>query len=137
MKVELFVLCDAATDYNGKLNILGTFDAIWAKAVPVVHPSCSVAARIRFSKIEEGGHTIRINIVDADGNAVIKPFETRGDISFSGAGVSSVATNIVINLHGLKFAAFGEYSVDLAVDGRQEASLPLHVNRLPESERPE
>jgi hypothetical protein len=132
MKVELFVLCDAATDYSGKLNILGAFDTIWARTVPVVHPSCSVAARIRFSRIEEGSHTIRINIVDADGNAVIKPFETTGDINFKEAGVSSVATNMVLNLHGLKFPVFGEYSIDLAVDGRQEASLPLHVNRVPE-----
>ena len=55
MNVELFVLCDAATDYQGKLNILGTFDAIRAKEMPVVYPLCTVALRMRFQKTEEIG----------------------------------------------------------------------------------
>ena len=28
MKVEVFALCDAATESQGKLNILGTFDRL-------------------------------------------------------------------------------------------------------------
>jgi len=59
MNIELFVLCDAATDQQGKLNILGAFDSLWAQKVPVSHPQCAVALRIRFSKIEEGEHNIK------------------------------------------------------------------------------
>ena len=39
MKVEIFALCDAATESQGKLNLLGTFDQLVAGSVPVVHPS--------------------------------------------------------------------------------------------------
>ena len=41
--------------------------------------------------------------------------------------VSSCAINMVLSLQSLKFNRFGEYSVDLQVDGLQVASLPLFV----------
>ncbi|MBI5055340.1 MAG: hypothetical protein HZB61_01800 [Nitrospirae bacterium] len=130
MKVELFVLCDAATDYHGKLNILGTFDAIWTRQIPAVHPQCAVALRLRFTKIEEGAHKVRINIVDEDGKAVIPPLDAGVNIQFREA-LTSMSANMILNLQGLKFPKYGEYSIDLAVDGRQEASLPIYVQPVP------
>jgi hypothetical protein len=132
MKIELFVLCDAATEYHGKLNILGTFDAIWSKKIPVVHPMCAIALRMRFSRIEEGQHKVRINIVNEDGKAIAPPFETNVNIQFRDSFPTSIATNMILNLQGLKFENYGEYSIDLAIDGRHEASLPLYVNQIPE-----
>ncbi|MEW6601005.1 MAG: hypothetical protein AB1499_08545 [Nitrospirota bacterium] len=131
MKVELFVLCDAATDYQGKLNLLGTFDSVWAKQVPAVHPLCAVALRIRFLKIEEGEHKVKISIVDADGKAVVKPVEAGVNIQFQNTPLTSMATNMILNLQGLQFPDYGEYSIDLALDGRHEVSLPLYVNKIP------
>jgi hypothetical protein len=43
-----------------------------------------------------------------------------------------MATNMILNLQGLKFPGFGEYSIDLAIDGRHEASLPLYVRKIPD-----
>ena len=34
MNIEAFLLCDAATDQQGKLNILGAFDNLYAKKIP-------------------------------------------------------------------------------------------------------
>ena len=130
MNVELFVLCDAATDYHGKLNILGAYDTIWARNLPAVHPLCAVAIRIRFAKIEEGEHKIRINIIDADGKSILKPVEMAAKIQFR-EDMTSMAANMILNLQGIKFEHFGEYSVDLAVDSRHEASLPLFINQAP------
>ena len=132
MNIEVFVLCDAATDYNGKLNILGAFDAIWSKEVPAVNPHCALALRIRFSKIEDGEHSLRINIVDEDGQPVISPFEAKVNINMAEARTASLARNMILNLQGIKFQKFGEYSIDLAVDGRHEASFPLYINQLAE-----
>ena len=132
MKVELFVLCDAATDYQGKLNLLGTFDSIWANQMPAVHPICAVALRLRFLKIEEGEHKIKISIVDGDGKAVVRPVEANVNILFKNTPLTSTATNMILNLQGLKFPGYGEYSIDLAIDGRHEASLPLYINKMPE-----
>lgn len=133
MNLELFTICEAATDYQGKINVLGTFDAIQGRAVPVVHPHCAVAVRLRFAKSEEGEHLLKINIIDEDGKPVVKPFETKGTVRFGNTPRTSVAVNMILNLQGLKFASFGEYAVDLSVDGAHMASLPLTVSQLPEN----
>lgn len=132
MNVELFVLCEAATDQQGKINILGTFDSIHGRALPVIHSHCTVAVRLRFPKSEEGEHMIKINIIDEDGKPVVPPFETKGNVRFGNIPRTSIAVNMILNLQGLKFASFGEYAVDLSVDGKHIASLPLTVSKLPE-----
>ena len=58
MKVEVFALCDAATESQGKLNLLGTFDRLVAKQLPVVHPACAVAIRLRFDTMEVAAHHV-------------------------------------------------------------------------------
>ena len=134
MNVELFVVCEAATDHQGKINILGTFDSIQGGALPVVHPHCAVAVRLRFAKSEEGEHLIKINIIDEDGKPVVQPFETKGDVWFGDVPRTSIAVNMILNLQGLKFPSFGEYAVDLSIDGRHEASLPITVSQMSEQQ---
>ncbi len=131
MDIEIFALCDAATDTHGKLNMLGTFDAIWSKQMPTVHPHCAVALRLRFSRIEEGEHTIRINIIDEDGKLIAPAMNASTKIVFGDNSESSIVRNMVINLQGLKIEKYGNYAIDLAIDGRQEASLPLRVKEPP------
>lgn len=75
MNIEAFLLCDAATDQQGKLNVLGAFDNIWTKKVPAIHPACAVVARIRFEKTEEGNHPIRIHVIDEDGKPIGHKFD--------------------------------------------------------------
>ena len=71
MDIEVFALCDAATDSGGKLNLLGAFDSIVVESVPVVHPQCAVALRLRVSQMEAGEHSMKINIVNDDGKPVV------------------------------------------------------------------
>ena len=131
MNVEAFLLCDCATDSGGKLNVLGAFDSIGAKKVPVRHPACTIAARIRFSKIEEGEHNVRINVIDQDGRNIGPRLD--GNISVQvGDDADSSVRNIILNIQGLKLQDYGEYRIDLAVDGRQEASLPFNLKKIPE-----
>ena len=126
MDIEVFVLCDAATETAGKLNVLGTFDTITTNALPAVHPHCALALRLRFSRVEEGQHRLRINITDADGHLVAPPLDGNIGITFGPPDQSAVA-NFVVNIDRLKFDKAGLYSIDFAIDGRQEKSLPLLI----------
>jgi len=54
MQLEIFTLCDAATEHAGKLNIIGTFDVLRAAITPITHPQCAIAGRLRFEQIEMG-----------------------------------------------------------------------------------
>ena len=130
MDIEAFLLCDAATDQNGKLNVLGAFDTILARQVPTTHPACAVALRIRFSRIEEGQHPFRICVIDEDGAEVFPKLE--GTISVRAPAKSdSTVVNVVANLQGLKLQNYGKYRIDLAIDGRQTASLPFILAQAP------
>jgi hypothetical protein len=131
MKIEVFALCDAATDNRGKLNILGTFDQIYSANMPVVHPACAIALRIRFDKMEEGAHKVNLQLVDPDGRPVFQPME--GEVRPRMADdVESVAVNLILNFQHVKFEAFADYQINLAIDDLSVASLPLRVRELPQ-----
>ena len=129
MDIEVFALCDAATDYSGKLNLLGTFDSIWARQFPSMHPHCSIALRVRFERIEEGDHRFRISIVDEDGKSIAPAVDGSMGVKCP-PHIPSVSVNMVLNINGLKFEKPGRYSVDLAIDNRHEKSLPLTVMQV-------
>ena len=131
MNTESFLLCDAATDQRGKLNVLGAFDNLFARELPVRHRACCIAARIRFSKIETGDHSIRIFIIDADGNSIGPKLE--GNISVHiGDNASTAVVNLILNIQNLEFKQYGPYQIDLAVDGNVQASLPLTIRPAPQ-----
>ena len=126
INIEAFLLCDAATDQQGKLNILGAFDTIFAKQMPAMHPACAIAVRIRFPKPEEGDHKVRIDVNDQDGRPIIPRLDANLSVNVKDA-VSSAAINLVLNIQRLKFENYGEYYVVIAIDGKEEGSLPIRV----------
>ena len=127
MNIEVFSLCDAATvDAAGKLNVLGAFDTIWTLNIPAVYPQCAIALRIRFEGFERGEHRVTVNFVDVDGKHIIPSSQGTSNIQFPD-GQRSGSANLVLNLQMLKLQNYGEYSIDLNIDGRNEASLPLFV----------
>ena len=134
MNIEIFALCDAATESNGKVNILGAFDTLASAEAPVVLAHCAVALRVRFKRIESGSHAVRIGLVDADGHSVLPPFQTSMNIRVKEPLESSVA-NLILNLQQVKLGSFGRYAVDLAVDGREAGSLPFFVRQIAKPSR--
>jgi len=129
MHLELFTLCDYAADYGGKLNIIGIFDTLGAEQVPAVHPQCAIAAKMRFERIEEGSKTVKISIADEDGKPALPAIECPVQV-VAQKDAPSVSINVVLNIERLKLESFGEYTIDLAVDGRHEGSLPLYVRKV-------
>jgi hypothetical protein len=130
MKVEIFTLCDAATtDAGGKLNILGSFDRLMAREAPVTHPQCALALKLRFERVEEGQKRIRISFVDSDGASVMPTLNTTTQVQFRG-NESTATASLVLVLQQLKLPRFDEYSIDLAIDDRHEASIPLIVGPI-------
>ncbi|MDB6052840.1 MAG: hypothetical protein JWN25_363 [Verrucomicrobiales bacterium] len=126
MNIQVAVLCDAATDYQGKLNLLGTFDTIYTSRLPAIHPQCSVALRVVFQKIEEGAHKLKMNFVDEDGKLVMPSLDVPVEVTLP-ESEQFLSKNFIVNIQQLKFDKIGVYSIDIAVDGRQETSIPLSV----------
>jgi hypothetical protein len=133
MTIHVAALCDAATDYNGKLNLLGTFDTIISRQFPAVHPQCSIALRISFDRIEEGAHKLKMNFGDEDGKLIMPSMEAPVDVAFPDDS-TFIARNFIANIQQLKFERPGLYSIDVAIDGRSVTSIPLCVKEMEKKE---
>lgn len=131
MNVDVFTLCDFAQNTPGnKMNIVGTFNRIFARQIPAVHPLCALAVLMRFEQIEQGTKNIRVSIIDSDGRPVVPILEAQLNVQIS-PNESDASVPLAVVIQQITLPRFGEYSVDLAVDGRQEASIPLYVLQAP------
>jgi hypothetical protein len=129
VQLEIFTLCDAATEHAGKLNIIGTFDSLRGFEAPIAHPQCAIAGRLRFEEIEEGEHRAALTFADEDGNIVMPKFDQTLAVNFA-PGQRTVTSHFVILIQQIRLPKFGEYTIDLAMDGRQLGSLPLYVTKM-------
>jgi len=136
MDIQIAALCDAATDSHGKLNILGTFDTINAAQLPAVHPQCSIALRLVFSKMEEGHKDLRLNFVDEDGKLVMPSIDIPVDIQVP-EDTSFISRNFIINIQQLRFERAGLYGIDIAVAGHHIGSIPLLVRHVAAQQPPQ
>ena len=132
MDIQIATLCDYAADYNGKFVITGTFDALAARALPVVHPHCALALRFCFTAEDEGRHKLSITLIDEDGEALDPknmPIEPEFEVRVPD-GLPFLTRNVVLGLQGLRFPRTGVYSVDISCDGEMMQRLPLRVIQL-------
>ena len=130
MNVQVAVLCDAATDDNGKMNLLGAFDTIYAQQLPAVHPQCAVALRVTFAADDEGQRKLKLNFINADGHAIMPAIEIPVAVALPD-DAHFLTRNFIVNIQQLKFAEAGLYSVDVRLDDKSQANIPLLVKNIP------
>lgn len=129
MQVELFCLADYAAEQAGKLTIVGIFDTLAGSQFPLLHPSCSLAVKLRFTTIEAGTKRLRLNLTDADGKLVLPSIDLPIEVQML-EDQHTCIRQLVANIGGLKIEKPGEYSFDLAIDGRHETSTALFVRQI-------
>ena len=130
MNIQVAVLCDAATEDNGKLNLLGAFDTIYTQQLPAVHPQCSIALRATFGHEDEGDHKLRLNFVDADGRAIMPSVDIPVQVVLPGDSLFGTR-NFIVNIQQLKFENPGLYSIDVRLDDQSQTNVPLLVKHNP------
>jgi hypothetical protein len=130
MNIQVAVLCDAANEDNGKLNLLGAFDTIYAPQLPAIHPQCSVALRVTFTSGDEGERKLKLNFVDADGKSIMPPIEIPVLVVLP-EDAHFVTRNFIVNIQQLKFTEVGLYSVDVRLDDKSQTGIPLWIKHLP------
>ena len=126
MDIQIAALCDFAADYNGKMVISGTFDALAARQMPLVHPSCALAMRFCFTAEDAGKHKFSINIINEDGESMDPknmPIEPEFEVQLPKDALFNTR-NMIMNLQGLRFNEEGIYSIDIGCDGEILMRLP-------------
>lgn len=126
MQIQLTALCDAATDYQGKLCLLGVFDTIQFRQMPGIHPQCFIAMRFVFERSEAGNHTITTSFLNPDGDPISQPINGRNTVVFP-PEARFLSSNVIIVLQNLRFEKTGPHSIVVSVDNAQQAAIPLTV----------
>lgn len=129
MDIQIAALCDFAVDYGGRLCIFGVFESLSFPSFPALHLQCAIVLRVSFRKEDEGNHRLLLNFVDADGQSIVPPLDTQMALELPPDGFCA-ARNFILNLQNLKFDKAGLYAVDISLDNRSVASIPLTVRQF-------
>jgi hypothetical protein len=128
---EILTLCFAARPgLQGEINILGATDMVLVPQFPVAI-TCCIVGKLRFQKIEEGMKEIKFSIIDSDGRELQPPPPPQQLHIQIPSGASSASAAIVVGIPSLQIPREGEYEINLAVNGRQEMTVPVFVRQVP------
>ena len=73
---------------------------------------------------------VKIDVIDQDGKAIVPRLDGRISVR-ARQDVGSSVVNLILNLQRLKFENYGEYRIDLAIDGEVKRDLPFTVRKPP------
>ncbi len=138
MDVSLAVLADFAnSSADGKLNILGIFDTVYAVQYPAAHPEMKLVVRFRLHPAEIGQTKhVEIHLLTERGDRV---FRFTVEIALEPkegqqAPVGEmITTDSILGINGLRIDAPGTYEFVIMVNGEVKASVPLKAVVRPQS----
>lgn len=131
MRVNLALLADYANvSREGKLNILGIFDTIYARTFPVTHPHMQLVIRFE-AEAGEAGRTrqIEVQLQAQDGEVLFRVPAAmtvqRGELG------EAVRADHILALNNVTFARPARYAFRVLVDAEEAARVPLRVEEIP------
>jgi hypothetical protein len=127
MHISFAVFAAAANlSQEGKLNILGVFDAVHVAGLPTIHPRTHFVVRLKANGDDTGQHTLTFRW--------LSPFDEE---LWSSAGEMSVAPAPnpvfevdlpIIAVVDLPLNVAGQYTMQVTLDGQPTAAARLFVN---------
>ncbi len=130
MEVKLAFLADGANvSREGKLNLLGIFDTLFARSFPTTHPQMQLVIRFEAAAREAGStRQVEIQLVAGDGSIL---FRLPGTLTVQPHGLGdAIRMDHLLTLNHVQFERPGRYRFDVLVDGRVAAAVPLQVEEI-------
>jgi len=131
MQVKLAILADGANlSREGKLNVLGIFDTVFARSFPTTHAQMQLVVRFEATAAEIGTtHTIDVQLLAPAGPAL---FQLSGTLTVPQPvlGGDTVGVDHILSFANVRFEAPGRHAFRIAVDGAESATVPLRVEQV-------
>lgn len=127
MQLTFALFADAANlSQEGKLNILGVFDAVQVAAVPTVHPRASLVMRLKGGMHDAGTHTLTLRWINPKGTEL---WQSMGEVELvvPSSGAPEMDLPVIASVD-LPIDQPGAYTMSIALDNRPTAAVPLHVH---------
>ena len=133
MHVSFALFCDAANiSREGKLNILGVFDAIQVGQLPAVHPRANLVVRLKGGPADIGAHTLTMRWVNPRGDEL---WTSSGHLDVAsppvgtpGAGPGREMDLPLIAALDLPVDLSGEYTLQISLDDDPKTAVKLQVH---------
>ncbi len=126
MRISFALFSDAANlSQEGKLNILGVFDAVQVGSLPTVHPRAHLVARITGNRGDAGAHVMTLTWRSPSGEVI---WTSNGELRIEHAppGVEEMDLPFIAALD-LPLDRAGTFALVIEIGGAQMASVPLQV----------
>src|SRR5258708_11208126 len=79
MQVSFALFADEANlSQEGKLNVLGVFDALQVGALPAVHPRAHLVVHLKGTSLDVGSHTVTLRWTNPQGSEL---WSSTGDLN--------------------------------------------------------
>ena len=126
MQVSFALFADAANlSQEGKLNILGVFDAVQVGALPTVHRRASLVVHLKGDEQDAGVHSLTLRWLSPTGEEL---WSTQGQVEVQSAPQNGAGMDLpLIAAVDLPLDQPGSYAMHVAVDDQPSAQVALHV----------
>lgn len=126
MHISFALFADAANlSQEGKLNILGVFDALQVGALPAVHPRATLVVRLKADHEDAGVHTMSFGWVGPNGEEI---WSSSGELEVGNPPPGAFEVDIpVIAAIDLPIQQSGTHTMRVELDGELRSELFLHV----------
>jgi len=135
MQVAFALFADAANlSQEGKLNIMGVFDALQVGSLPAVHPRAHLVVRLKGDVSDVGRHTVTLRWVNPQGNEL---WTSTGDLNVGQPPTGVVEMDLpLIAQIDLPIDAGGVFRMTVSLDGQQSADVAVQVRVAPQMRPP-
>ncbi len=126
MHISFAVFADGANvSQEGKLNVLGVFDALQVGGFPSVHPRTHFVVRLKGSVEDTGTHTLTFSWVNPSGEML---WSSDGELNVAPGPNPAFEMDLpIIGVIDLPLNSPGLYTMQVALDGEHTADVRLYV----------
>ena len=130
MHVSFALFADAANlSQEGKLNILGVFDAVHVGQFPALHPRATFVVRLKALTVDVGTHEMTLRWLNPRGTEM---WSSSAEVAINPVpGQTGEMDMPVIVQLDLPLDVVGDYTMRVELDGTRTATATLHVRGGP------
>ena len=126
MHVSFALFADAANlSQEGKLNVLGVFDAVHVGSLPAVHPRATLVVRLKGTIADAGGHAVTLSWKNPRG-AELWSSTAELNVNAPPGHAAEMDMPLIASID-LPLDSVGDYSMLISLDGKVHAETRLHV----------
>jgi hypothetical protein len=127
MHISFAVFADAANlSQEGKLNVLGVFDAVQVAGLPTIHPRTHFIVRVKADGTDVGTHKLTFRWVSPHEEEL---WSSSGELNVAPAPNPIFEVDLpIIAVVDLPLNLPGQYTMQVTLDGQLTSSARLFVN---------